>query len=123
MRERQTRQLMAVRQVIEDQARPLSPGEVYSYAKETIPSIGVASVYRILNHFTEEGWIVSHEIPGGGTRFERADLPHHHHFHCNQCDKVFDVKGCVGNLSKLLPNGFSLEEHNITLRGRCSSCQ
>ncbi|MFN8961389.1 MAG: transcriptional repressor, partial [Betaproteobacteria bacterium] len=43
-------------------------------------------------------------------------------FQCRQCQRVFDVHGCPGNLSRLAPKGFVVEDHDLTLYGRCMSC-
>jgi Fur family transcriptional regulator, ferric uptake regulator len=66
--------------------------------------------------------IVEIEVPGGGKRYEIAHLDHHHHFHCRQCNRVFEVHGCPGNLQHLTPNGFISERHEITLTGLCAAC-
>ena len=47
---------------------------------------------------------------------------HHHHFHCRICDRFYDVEGCPGGLSSMLPEGFELESHELTLLGRCAAC-
>ncbi|MEL7073813.1 MAG: hypothetical protein AAGK34_07270, partial [Planctomycetota bacterium] len=57
-----------------------------------------------------------------GSKLAEIAASHHHHFHCTVCDRMFDVDGCVGKLASLLPRGFTLEDHELTLRGRCKSC-
>jgi Fur family ferric uptake transcriptional regulator len=47
---------------------------------------------------------------------------HHHHFQCRQCHRVFDVHGCPGNFNRLAPKGFTVEDHDLTLYGRCTHC-
>ena len=34
-----------------------------------------------------------------------------------------DIDACPGNLSHLLPRGFVLEDHQITLYGKCPACR
>jgi Fur family ferric uptake transcriptional regulator len=50
------------------------------------------------------------------------DHGHHHYFQCRRCEKVFDVPTCPGNLDKLAPAGFMVEDHEIILYGRCGAC-
>ena len=72
----------------------------------------------------EDGVLVPVAVSGQPDRYELAEIAasHHHHFHCTVCDRMFDVDGCVGKLAGLLPKGFTLEDHELTLRGRCESC-
>ncbi|MFK7961668.1 MAG: transcriptional repressor [Phycisphaerales bacterium] len=63
-------------------------------------------------------------VPGQADRYEPASVAakHHHHFRCEQCDRVFDIDGCPGRLGRMLPSGFELTGHEISLWGRCVSC-
>lgn len=121
---RQTRQQAAVRNAVEKAGRPLSVEEIHEKALTEVPSLGVSTVYRALRRLEEDGVIVGVNVPGQPDRYETADAAatHHHHFHCEACDRVFDIAGCVGGLEKLLPDGFVLEGHELTLSGRCSRC-
>ncbi len=119
---RSTQQRTAIRAAIEAAGRPLSPNEVLDAASVEVPGLGIATVYRALSAGQEEGWLKAVELATGPTRYEVANLGHHHHFRCNVCDRVFDLKGCPGNLKGLLPMGFELDDHDIVLHGRCADC-
>ncbi|MEM0913835.1 MAG: transcriptional repressor [Planctomycetota bacterium] len=99
---------------------PLSATDVHAQLAET--GIGIATVYRLLNEGVEDGDLIGVDLPSGPRRFEPANLPHHHHFECAACNKVFAVPGCPGNLDRLVPDGFQLERHELILSGRCSDC-
>jgi Fur family ferric uptake transcriptional regulator len=118
---RKTRQRDAIREVFTSARRPLSSQEVAAAAQRTLPSLGIATVYRAIKHLLEEGWLVPVSI-AGGTRYELADTGPHHHFHCLDCDKTFDISGCAGNVQKLAPSGFRLASHELTLSGTCRWC-
>lgn len=120
--ERDTAQRRAIRQVLEEAGRPLSPAEVHEAAQTEIPKLGQATVYRTLKALLEEEWIVAVQLPGEAPRYELAGKHHHHHFHCRNCQRVFEVEGCPGNLNGLVPSGFSLESHEVVLYGLCDSC-
>jgi len=122
MIERETQQRRAIREAIVRAARPLAPQEVLEEAHTTLPRLGIATVYRNLKSLVEEGWLKTVELPGDPPRYELADIGHHHHFHCKACCKVFDIEGCVGHLSSIIPKGFKLENHEITFYGRCPQC-
>jgi Fur family ferric uptake transcriptional regulator len=119
---RRTEQREAIRTAIEKAGRPLSPQEVLERAQKHVPGLGIATVYRALSTGAEEGWLKPVELANGPTRYEKAGLHHHHHFRCRSCDKVYDLDGCPGDLKKLLPRGFTLEDHDIVLYGRCRHC-
>jgi Fur family transcriptional regulator, ferric uptake regulator len=51
-----------------------------------------------------------------------AGKPHHHHFYCNHCGKVFEVPGNDQALENAVPAGFMLESHDLVLYGRCAPC-
>lgn len=120
--ERDTAQRRAIRTVLDDAGRPLSPREVLSAGKEHVPSLGMATVYRTLNSLLDEGFVAAVELPGEPARYEVAGKPHHHHFHCRSCDQVFEVPGCPGNLRSVVPDGFRLESHEVVLYGACAEC-
>jgi Fur family ferric uptake transcriptional regulator len=63
-------------------------------------------------------------LPGQSTaRYELCGKAHHHHFHCRLCHQVYEVEGCPGNIEPLIPRGFTLEDHELVLYGRCSACR
>ncbi len=120
---RATRQRDAIKAAIETGERPLSPGEVLDRARASVNSLGLATVYRNLKLLVAEGIVRVINLPRDSPRYETARTPHHHHFQCTACRRVFDVAGCPGNLRHLAPPGFRVEHHDVTLYGRCSDCR
>jgi len=121
--QRNTIQRKAIRDVITEADRPLSPQEVLDEARQTVPGIGIATVYRTVRTLMNEGWLSPVDLPGEPTRYECAGKEHHHHFHCKGCDKVFEVEGCFGDMQPLLNNGFIEHYHEVFIYGLCSDCQ
>ena len=120
--QRYTRQRNAILNAIVAAARPLSPQEIQEAAAQDSPSLGIATVYRTIRMLLEDGAVRAVELPGESPRYEAADLGHHHHFKCTGCQRVFDVQECAADLRKLVPPGFTLQGHEITLYGRCAEC-
>lgn len=120
--ERNTRQRSAIRDAIAQAERPLLPQEVLAAAQEQAPGLGIATVYRTLKALVDEGELKLVNLPGENPRFELSGHQHHHHFQCTRCQRVFDVHACPGDLSRLAPQGFTVEDHDLTLYGRCKDC-
>lgn len=119
---RRTLQRAAIRRAFERADRPLSPAETLASAQEEVPGLGIATVYRNIRNLVDEGWLEEVPLPGAPNRYEISGKHHHHHFRCRICDRVFEVEACPPDLRALLPSGFRLEGHDITLFGRCAAC-
>ena len=63
-------------------------------------------------------------LPSGETRYESADLGHHDHFQCRNCGHVYDLSVCPLHLASgtIIPGGFMVEDHEMTLYGICPDC-
>ena len=120
--ERDTRQRRAIREALISEDRPLSPAELLEAAKERVPEIGQATVYRNIRTLGAEGLLDTVDLPGRPSRYELSGKEHHHHFVCRGCDSVYDVADCPGDLRPLTPSGFRLEGHEVVLYGLCASC-
>lgn len=127
--ERNTRQREAVLSAIVTSGEALTPPAICERAKTEVASLNLSTVYRQLKGLEETGEILRVELPGQPARFEaRCTLKvaavdhHHHHFHCNACDRVFAIHKCPGPMKNLVPRGFRVEHHDLTLHGRCSDC-
>lgn len=120
--ERNTRQRTAIREAIVKAARPLLPQEVLEAAQADAPGLSIATVYRNLKALLDDGELRAVMLPGENPRYEAAGGGHHHHFQCTRCQRVFEVHACPGDLASLAPAGFTVEDHDLTLYGRCSEC-
>ncbi len=119
---RDTQQRDAIRKALLKAGRPLSIHEVFELAKKEVAGLGIATVYRNLKNLQNEGWIVPVDLPGQPSRWGKTPGDHHHHFLCRTCDRLLEIHACPQNLSHLLPDGYTLEEHDILFRGQCDAC-
>jgi Fur family transcriptional regulator, ferric uptake regulator len=122
---RQTTQRQAILEVLEAAPGPLNAQEVLEQAQHKQASLGLATVYRTLNWLEEENKIVQVYIPGESCRYE-PKRAHHHYFHCERCERVFDLyEPCSLEVLQgaQLPNGFLVTDHHLTLYGLCAECQ
>lgn len=120
--QRQTRQRHAIQRALVEADRPLSPAELLSTAQCVVPDLGMATVYRTIKRLIQERCAIAVEIPGEPDRYESAGKPHHHHFLCRSCHRMFELPGCPVHLDRHIPKGFQIDGHELTLYGRCNEC-
>lgn len=120
--QRNTRQKGAIRDVFVAMDRPLGPQEVLEHAGSRIDGLGIATVYRNIKALVEEGWLTAVDLPGEPSRYEISGKAHHHHFHCVNCKRVFDLPGCPVEVKPKLPDGFIATTHELVLYGKCDVC-
>ncbi len=121
---RNTRQRNAILKSIRGADGPLSVGEIHGRSSIEIPGLGIATVYRAVKALREEGEILLVELPGEESRYEPVGRGHHHHFRCFSCEQTFDLAGCPVGIPRgtTLPEGYTVEDHSLTLYGRCADC-
>ncbi len=117
-----TQQKLIVLKVIELCDRPLTPAEICELAQKELPKLGIATVYRAIKQFAEEGSVRLVDVPGAPPHYEHASRHHHHFFLCSQCRRLFDLIGCVRGVNALAPQGFQVKRHEIVLYGDCDQC-
>jgi len=121
--QRKTRQREIILGILKHARGPLSVQEILAQASKETP-VGIATVYRTVNLLLEAKQIESVILPSGETRYESAHLGHHDHFQCRKCGQVFDLEVCPLHLASgtIIPGGFLVESHAMTLYGLCADC-
>src|SRR5262249_10851963 len=105
----------------------LTAQEIFDQLRGEGRRVGIASVYRTLEHLSREGYVQRIDIGAGTTRFEpiQADGEHHHHLVCDDCGKVeaFADDQLERALRKVEgKTGYSVAGHDVVLRGACGEC-
>lgn len=117
-----TKQRKAILKSLDEQGRPLFIEEILAYTMKEIPQINLSTIYRNIKILLEEKKVALIELPGGKACYEIIKMEHHHYFSCDRCSKIFPIQGCPKGLSEMLPSGFKLLGHAITLNGFCLEC-
>lgn len=105
----------------------VSAQELFDGLRQDGRTVGIASVYRVLEQLSELGLVHRVDLGGGVTRFEPA-LPggeHHHHIVCDDCGRVemFDDPSLEQTLVSVAgAHGFDLSQHDVVLHGSCADC-
>ena len=105
----------------------ISAEELYDLVKKRDPSIGQATVYRMLKLLSESGIARAVEFGDGVARYEsHIGREHHDHLICTECNKEVEVVDeDIEKLQERLArkHGFKLTGHKMYLYGICRQCQ
>lgn len=121
---KKTKQRECVLAVLERSDTPLSAMEICSQASGEC-SIWLSTVYRILELFVKEGFVVKAVLPDGETAlYELSHNRHRHYAVCLNCRKIMEMENCP--LEKFEPEftdgGFRVLGHKLEMYGYCKDC-
>ena len=118
----------AVLDLLAGQTCCASAQEIHDNLRGRKRSVGIASVYRVLDVLAELRLVQRVDVGDGIARFEPAlpDGDHHHHVVCDDCGKVepfsdSSLETAIARASKRL--GYSVDAHEVVLRGECGDCR
>jgi len=104
----------------------LSAQDVTERVRREMPHVNQSTVYRTLETLVAEGLVRLTDVGAGRALFEPSHEHRHHHLVCETCgmlthahDDVLD--GLAARLTET--HGFALGSREITISGRCHSCQ
>ncbi len=115
----------------------LSAEDIYVQALKKNPSIGLTTVYRTLELFTQIGLTQRFDFGDGKARYELIQNPqknenHHHHLVCIQCKRIINYNDFVQEELELMQktekalskkHQFHIMHHIIHFYGLCKDCQ
>ncbi len=109
--------------VLQSHAHPTAD-EVYNALKPSNPGLSLATVYRNLNAFADEGRILRIPMPSGGDRYD-GTLRQHYHMVCEKCGELYDIDlDTLDSLSEQIyrKSGFAVSGIQLLIHGVCESC-
>ncbi len=117
---RQREQVMAVLLACKDHP---SADLVYSRAKQTMPTISLATVYNCLETLVSCGLVRQINFQRQPSRYCPVvdNDTHFAHFHCQKTGEVFDLdlpEEVVDQLIRALPEGFEPEKMELCFSGK-----
>jgi Fur family peroxide stress response transcriptional regulator len=102
---------------------------VYERLKPLMPNLSLATVYRNISLFREEGTVMSVGVVNGEERFDGVVEPHPH-LVCSRCGKVIDLPCPAVHLSMGLPpeesregEAFNVDYRRTVFYGLCGECR
>ena len=96
---------------------------VHQMLQEEHPDISLATVYRNLSRFRNQGVIQCVATVRGTERFDANTAPHVH-FICTECDAVIDLPEVAPpkSLDSDARGGFRVDGCQLTFTGLCAGC-
>lgn len=116
-----------VMQLLESNAQPMTPLEIYQELSESGRDLGMASVYRALELLTELELICVVYDHDGSAGYVAGGVGHHHHILCQKCHQAVAFAGSE-DLSSLIQRveeetNYRVSDHLLQLYGICPDCQ
>ncbi len=123
---RKTRVTQLVVDLLQTYARPLSLQDLHGRVQERLPRTAFSTIYRVVARLEADGKVERVDWRERGSRYEWAELPHHHHIVCGICGRSVDIDDTDLGFSEERirgATGFLVNHHSIELEGICPECQ
>jgi len=117
---------VAILQLLESANDPMDANAITEYLRKKNIETDPATVFRIMNAFTQKGITTPIQFQEGKTRYELANKEHHHHLICETCGKIETIE------DKIIPpfekhiakeHGFIVKRHALEFFGVCRNCK
>lgn len=125
---RSTTQGAAVQQALMDQDGFRSAQDVYATLRASGHKIGLSTVYRHLQAFTDEGLSDAIHNPDGETTYRFCGdnrAGHHHHLVCRSCGRAEEIEGrAIERWAEESAKRFGYVDidHTVEVFGTCPDC-
>ena len=120
-----THQRQVLYEVMQGMAGHPSPEEIFAEVRKRIPAVSLATVYKNIHIFVENGILREVSLHHGSQRLELHQREHHH-LVCTRCKAITDI---AAEGIALLPQhrdlgvGFRVERYSVDVIGLCAACQ
>jgi Fur family ferric uptake transcriptional regulator len=111
------------------QTEARTPDEVRTALRQRSGTLGLPTVYRILEELTRVGLLTRVELRDRNLRYAacRAEAgEHHHHIVCTKCGRVGTIAGCSFERQIRAAerhSGFRVTGHTLQAEGLCPQCR
>lgn len=114
---------------VDHQDEHLSAEDVHTIVRKHSSEIGLATVYRTLELFSELEVLQKMDFGDGRSRYEineKTTPHHHHHLICLTCNKVKEFEDdLLETLETVISrkSNFLIVDHQVKFYGYCQECQ
>lgn len=115
-----TQQRKLIYEVVQASDKHMTAEEIFLQAKERLPSLSIATVYRNLGLMVRDGEIRRITV-AGADRYDRS-VAEHDHLICVKCGRMFDAKldGLKASLAQL--TGQQILSYELNMYCICPDC-
>ncbi len=124
MKERQTRQLAAVYEVVSAAHDHPTAEEVHARVRRRLPQVSLGTVYRNLQKLAAQRRLRIVHLAERTARYDGM-VDNHDHFVCEQCSQVIDLPRTAAEAPRCAPltaAGYGVHAHAVTFYGVCPDC-
>lgn len=112
--------------LLEKSDTPLDVQTMIEYLDKKDIATDPATVFRIVQMFTEKGLTKQIQLQEGKYRYELTSKGDHHHMVCTECGDIQDISDC--NIDVLESHiekkkNFKVTSHSLEFFGVCGACQ
>lgn len=121
---RLTPQRLVILDVLINCKAHMTPSEIYFLARQKLPGLTEATVYRTLIFLVEQGLALVAHMGSGQLVYEYAER-NHHHLICKDCHEMWEIEH---EALQVLYNqfktntGFHVDSSHLTFFGHCPDC-
>lgn len=115
---------LGVLKLLETANMPVDVSTITQYLQENSIEVDQATVFRIINLFTERGLTKQIHLNEGKFRYELASRKDHHHLVCENCGTIEDISCSVVEIDKEIKEKkhFTVKHHSLEFYGICKNC-
>jgi len=124
MKERQTRQLLAVYGVVSGAHDHPTAEEVHARVRRHLPRVSLGTVYRNLQKLAAQRQVRIVHLAQRPARYDGM-VETHDHFICEQCGGLTDLpraESVARQCAPLAAAGYGVRAHAVTFYGVCPEC-
>ena len=122
---RPTRQRLAVLEALGSVDDFRSAQEVHEILSSSGSPVGLATVYRALQLYADNGDVDVLRREDGEAIYRRCSETHHHHLVCRSCGATVEVEGPAverWTTTMAAEHGFTDVSHSLEIFGTCATC-
>ncbi|MFH1088329.1 MAG: Fur family transcriptional regulator [Patescibacteria group bacterium] len=123
---RRTQVRHLLHELLGEAKQPLSVPDLQDKFKRKKIPVNKTTLYREIDFYTSQNLINEIQLGEPFKRYELA-VDHHHHFVCQKCKKIMDLK-LTQNLSKEMNRiskkyKVTINQHSLEFFGLCATCR
>ena len=117
---------LAVLDILEKTDKPIDIATIIDYLETNNIKADPATVFRIINAFTDKGITKQIQLNEGKFRYEHSSKKDHHHLICEKCGSLEDISdNFISDIEKEIQRKkkFLIKRHSLEFFGICKLCQ